>query len=323
MKLDQASDYLPVKTETIVDNSITDFNLYLKVGKDNAILYSSDGYHWLKDELERLISGGYEQLFTEEENQTKLNMYQKINHIEMVQKDLPPSERLKKIEEIGAAFTKCLHEGEITKSCVHKANTIADSLAECIQEQRQCITALDQLVDHDEYVFHHSVRVSMYSAAIAVEMGLSNHDRLKELAFGGIFHDIGKAKVPESIINKNGPLTDDEWVVMKSHPEIGHHLFEESTMGHVPRQIILHHHEKIDGTGYPHGLDRHSLLPEVQIVTLADIFDALTSVRSYQKARSHFEALELIKYKMVGSHIDKDMFKALVSCLSLPSGGKI
>ena len=117
---------------------------------------------------------------------------------------------LKKIEEIGVAFTHCLHEGEITQSCVHKAKEIASSLAECIQEQRQCVAALDQLVDHDEYVFHHSIRVAMYATAIALEMGLNDPVKLKEVALGGIVHDIGKSKVPESIINKNGPLTDEE-----------------------------------------------------------------------------------------------------------------
>lgn len=315
--------YLPVKVDSLVDNSITDFNLYLRLENEAPILYSSGGYHWLRDELERLIGGGYKELLTEKVNQTKLKMYQEINHLGKVPKNLAPLERLKKIEQIGAAFTKCLHKGEITQSCVHKAREIASTLTETIQEQRQCIAALDQLVSHDEYVFHHSIRVAMYATAIALEMGLEDTTKLNEVAFGGIVHDIGKSKVPESIINKNGPLTDEEWKIMRSHPEIGHSFFEQTDMKQVPRDIIIHHHEKLDGSGYPHGLDKHSLMLEVQIVTLADIFDALTSVRSYQKSRSKFEALELIKHKMTGNHIDIEPFRALINCLAIPRSMKL
>ena len=90
----------------------------------------------------------------------------------------------------------------------------------------------------------------------------------------------------------------------------------ESNLPHVPREIILHHHEKLDGSGYPHGLEKGTLLPEVQIATLADVFDALTSSRTYQNKRSRFEALDFMKSKMIGPKLPFDAFSALISCLS-------
>src|SRR5690606_10841148 len=95
----------------------------------------------------------------------------------------------------------------------------------------------------------------------------------------------------------------------------GFEAVADSILSHVPREIILHHHEKLDGSGYPDQLDARSLLPEVQIATLADVFDALTSSRCYQNKRTRYEGLDFIKHKMLGAKISKEAFKALVECL--------
>lgn len=308
-------NYFAFSVDEIVDNSVTDFNLYVS-SSNEYILYASLGYHWFREELERLIGSGFARFYTEDENKSKVRMYKSINHIPMIDQNLPPEERITEIEKIGAAFTEALHKGELTPSCVHKASTIATSLTQCILENEDCVSALESLADHDQYVLHHSMRVATYSTAIALKMGLTSEKSLTEIAFGGIFHDIGKSKVDPKILHKNGPLNDKEWEQMRSHPGEGFKIFKDVKLGQVPQEIILHHHEKLDGSGYPDGLDKNGLLPEVQIATLADIFDALTSTRSYQKARTKMEALEFIKEKMVGAHINPEVFFALVSCLS-------
>jgi HD-GYP domain-containing protein (c-di-GMP phosphodiesterase class II) len=114
-----------------------------------------------------------------------------------------------------------------------------------------------------------------------------------------------------------GPLSNGEWEVMRSHPVLGHTTVKDSILSHVPREIILHHHEKLDGSGYPDGLDRNSILGEVQIACLADIFDALTSSRSYQQKRSRYEALDFIKHKMLTQKaVAHDPYRALIQCLA-------
>jgi HD-GYP domain-containing protein (c-di-GMP phosphodiesterase class II) len=97
---------------------------------------------------------------------------------------------------------------------------------------------------------------------------------------------------------------------------VGHDSLKQSNLAVSTKEIILHHHEKRSGQGYPHGLDKNQLLPEVQIATLADIFDALTSARAYQSRRSRFEALDFIKTKLLATDVWPDAFKALVGCLS-------
>lgn len=298
----------------IIDNSTTDFDLFLKID-DHVVLYGARGYKWFRRELSDLLSNGIDQFFITPNDTRLAEMYKRIGQLPEIDKNLCPRERIVSIELLGAEFTKVLYEGEITPSCVSKAETIASSLIDCVAEDKTCVQALTGLGDYDYYTFHHSMRVACYTVSVAIEMGLSDVEKLKELAIGGIFHDIGKKDIDLNVLNKVGALTEEEWLQVRSHPELGFELLKDSALSHVPKEIILHHHEKLDGSGYPHGLDASSLLPEVQIATLADVFDALTSSRSYQKKRSRYEALDFIRHKMLGTKIPKDPFQALISCL--------
>lgn len=305
--------YFPV--EKLVDNSVTDFDLFISL-ENHFILYSGNGYKWHRSELNELLHAGHERFYIRNSDLPKAGMYEQVARLPSIEKSLAPPERIQSIEQIGSHFTKCLYEGELTDACVGKAQDIAVSMTECIVEAPGCIKFLGALAAHDYYTYFHSVRVAAYAVAIATQMGLADKAKLTSIALGGIFHDIGKKEVPLTLLNKSGPLTDAEWKLMRSHPTLGFQQVNESILAHVPREIILHHHEKRNGAGYPHGLDRQSLLPEVQIATLADIFDALTSARAYQTKRTRYEALDFIKHRLLKEEVCPDAFKALVGCLA-------
>lgn len=306
--------FLALPVDKIYDNSITDFNLYYE-SDEGPILYSTDGYTWYKDELERLLAYGCHKLLTEVSNKPKVRMYYNVNKIEQIKSSEEPAKRILSIQDIGGNFTRALHEGELTESCVKKAQVIAEGLTETLLESSESLKALKSLLDKDQYVYLHSVRVASFALGVAIKLGITDETQLQKIAFGGLLHDIGKSDVPKEILNKEGVLTDDEWKFMKAHPQLGHDKFAEFRIDNVVREIVLHHHEKLDGSGYPHGLNKMQLLPEVQIATLADIYDALTSNRSYQRARTRFEALDFIKKKMTPGHIDSEIFNALIHCL--------
>jgi putative nucleotidyltransferase with HDIG domain len=310
----QAFSMFPI--EKIIDNSVTDFDLFINIS-DHLILYGSPGYRWLKDELEGLIKHGHSHFLIRKEDTSKVKMYEQINRLPHINHNQKPKERIVSIEQVATSFVKCLYEGDLTPACVQKAESLSTSITNCIMEDNSCIQMLTGLADHDYYVYYHSVRVSMYSVAIAVELGLTDEPSLRDIALGGLFHDIGKKEIGLHIINKVGPLSNGEWEIMRSHPVLGHTAVKESVLSHVPREIVLHHHEKLDGSGYPDGLDRNSILTEVQIACLADVFDALTSSRSYQQKRSRYEALDFIKHKMLSQKaIAQEPFRALIQCLA-------
>ena len=301
--------------ERLLDNSMTDFDLFVQVG-GHFILYSGNGYKWQRTELNNLLTGGYSHLWIHPSELTKADIYEKMSRLPSLSQVLRPSERIIEIEQIGATFTRFLHEGEITECCMQKGKEIASQLVDCIQEDPSCIKELSGLGEHDHYTYLHSIRVSAYATAIAAQMGLSSQEHLRLIALGGIFHDIGKSIVPLHIINKQGPLLESEWTTMRQHPTAGFERVKDTMLHHVSREIILHHHERLNGSGYPHGLDKSSILPEVQIATLADIYDALTSSRSYQNKRSRFEALDFIRHRLLRTEISVDAFKALIECLA-------
>jgi putative nucleotidyltransferase with HDIG domain len=310
-----SQDFSLFSVEGLVDNSTTDFDLYIDL-EPHFILYSGAGYRWERQELTELLGNGYGTLYIRKTDLPKAKMYASLAKLPLVEKSKAPTERIRTIEDVGAKFTQCLFEGELAPSCVDKAAELTSSLVDCVMEDPGCIKFLSNLADHDYYTYYHSVRVAAYATAIALKMGQGDAHQLRTIALGAIFHDIGKKDVPLGVLNKSGPLTDAEWKQMRSHPQTGHATVQSTLMTHVSREIILHHHEKRNGKGYPHGLDQHSLLPEVQIATLADIFDALTSARSYQTKRSRYEALDFIKHRLLSEEVCPEAFKALVRCLA-------
>jgi putative nucleotidyltransferase with HDIG domain len=306
---------VPFPIETIVDNSSTDFDLFLDL-RGHLVLYAGLGYKWAREELTKLVAGGHRHFLMKLSDSGKARTYEELVRLPSVEMTLAPKERITAIEQVGAEFIKCLYNNEITTAVVAKAETLADVLVGCVAEDKTCIKELSGLVDHDSYTYTHSMRMSAYAVAIALEMGATDREHLHFIALGGIFHDVGKRIVPLPVLHKAGPLTNDEWTLMRSHPKAGFENVNESVMSNVSKEIILHHHESLDGQGYPDKLDKHSLLTEVQIAGVADVFDALTSSRPYQQKRTRYEALDFIKHKLLGVKISADAFRALVSSLA-------
>jgi putative nucleotidyltransferase with HDIG domain len=124
-------------------------------------------------------------------------------------------------------------------------------------------------------------------------LGLAPH-RLRALAIGGLLHDIGKMQIPDAILKKPGPLDDDEYALVKRHPEWGDELAGELGLPPRVRQLIRHHHERLDGTGYPDGTVSEHLNLDVRILAVCDVYDALISERVYREAWSPAQAFRTL-----------------------------
>ena len=297
----------------ILDNSITDFDLLLKTN-NGIILYAGAPYHWKREELMRLLHQGHNNLYYSTSDQVKVEAYLALTAVPEVDRSLPPAQRILNITDVGAALTKVLYQYPLTSTALRQGENVAEALVACIQEDITCVKALGLLAHHDDYTYYHSGRVAAYSLAIALRLSLANQKMLESLALGCVLHDIGKAHVPLEVLLKPGILTEQEWVVIKKHPEYGHTMIDSSNVSVVTKHIILYHHERMDGSGYPHGISGNELLPEVKIAAFADVFDALTTNRPYHKSRSKFEALDFIRFKLL-HNLDKDVFRALVDIM--------
>jgi len=169
------------------------------------------------------------------------------------------------------------------------------------------------IMSHDYYTYTHSVNVGVLSVSLAkVLYGPGDKDTLHELGAGFFFHDLGKVRVASAVINKPGRLDEAEMGEMRTHPYKGYEILEE--MGQLTREaerIALQHHERSDGTGYPRGLKGSEIHEYGRICSIADVYDALTSERSYHKGRNSYEALELMREEMLG-HFERDLFERFV-----------
>ncbi|MFJ8564581.1 HD-GYP domain-containing protein [Streptomyces sp. NPDC093514] len=179
---------------------------------------------------------------------------------------------------------------------------------------RATIRALVHAVDiKDRYTRGHSERVGQASAMIARELGMTE-DRLETVRIAGILHDVGKLGVPTRLLRKDGPLTPQERRIIELHPEYGHEMVRGIGFLGEARSAILHHHERVDGSGYPYGLTGEQIPVLARVVAVADAFDAMTSTRSYSRARPVPVALAELE-RCAGAHFDPAMVRALVDAI--------
>jgi HD-GYP domain-containing protein (c-di-GMP phosphodiesterase class II) len=185
----------------------------------------------------------------------------------------------------------------------------ADDAAAAAERLLELVAALSR---HDRITRGHSERVRAYAQMIGEEMGLSGDD-LDRLRWAGLIHDIGKLRIDGEILNKPGRLTDEEFAIIKTHPALGAELaapladwLGESVLA------VAQHHEKWDGTGYPNGISGHAISLPARIVAVADVFDVITSVRSYQQPRSAHEARAELA-RCAGTHFDPAVVRSFLN----------
>src|SRR5262249_31311999 len=180
------------------------------------------------------------------------------------------------------------------------------------EQQAQLLESLAAALEaRDPYTHGHSRRVARHAERIARTMGLEPA-AVSEVRAAAVVHDVGKLDVPKEVLNKPGKLTDDEFEVIKIHPVRGAEMMLERDFPPALAEIVAHHHERIDGTGYPDGLAGVEIPVGSRIIAVADTFDALTSKRPYRPARPHRQALEILSAE-AGSQLDAEAVRAFLS----------
>ncbi|TDD39208.1 HD-GYP domain-containing protein [Actinomadura sp. KC06] len=185
-----------------------------------------------------------------------------------------------------------------------------------VQQQAHSATlaALCQAVEtKDYYTRGHSERVSRGSVMIAQEIGM-RADRVEAIRYAGMLHDVGKLGVPTKVLQKNGPMTEEEFAAIQLHPMRGLEIVRE--IGFLDEALagIMHHHEKMNGRGYPMGLAGEEIPEFARVIAVADAFDSMTSTRSYRPARSVEEAVAELR-RCMGDHFDPEIVEAFLRAL--------
>ncbi len=197
---------------------------------------------------------------------------------------------------------------------IQRSREISNHIIRFSLNDPSSIPTLLSLSSHNYYTFTHCVNVAVFGVGLWQFIGLGSPSELREFAQGAILHDVGKSTIADEILNKPGKLTDDEFEVIKTHPQRGYELLE-GQVSDVALDIILHHHERYDGTGYPEKLSGSNISDNAKVSIIADVYDALTTNRPYGDAREPFQAMLLMKEKMVG-HFEQEKFISFIKFLS-------
>jgi response regulator RpfG family c-di-GMP phosphodiesterase len=189
---------------------------------------------------------------------------------------------------------------------------LANTLKEVEETYRETLEALGSALDtRDVGTQTHSRRVHGYVLIIARAYGLPERE-VKDIEHGVLLHDIGKIGIPDAILLKPGPLTEEEWKIMRTHPELGRKLIDRIPFLRGAASIVYHHHERWDGSGYPSGLKGEAIPLGARVFTVVDAFDAMTVDRPYSKAIS-FEAAKAEIRRCVGAHFDPTVAETFLS----------
>lgn len=205
---------------------------------------------------------------------------------------------------------------------INQAREVVNECVESIFNNKDSLLWFTLIKNRDLYTSEHCLNVAILSIAFGRHLGHSE-ETLRVIGLCGLLHDIGKVKIPLEVLNKEGTFTQEEFEIMKQHPGHGRDYLMKQD-GIIPEAIDVTygHHEKIDGSGYPLGLKGSQIPYFAKLVAITDAYDAITSDRSYQNARSTLQAQKIL-YEAAGSHFDEDLIKGFIQWLGIYPPGSI
>ncbi|MDP1660072.1 MAG: HD-GYP domain-containing protein [Methylotenera sp.] len=221
------------------------------------------------------------------------------------------------------AVASMFHDVRMGKAInAESAMQLVDDIAASVDRNLGALSSLVRLKNKDEYTYMHSVAVCALMVALAKELGLSEAET-KQAGLAGLLHDIGKAGIPLEVLNKPGALTDEEFTLVKLHPERGHELLlQANIVDEVALDVCLHHHEKVNGKGYPHQLQANEISIFAKMGAVCDVYDAITSNRPYKEGWE--PGVSLQRMAQWADHFDDRVFKAFVKSVGIyPIGSMV
>lgn len=306
--------YLSIDKHIITEGAVLDFQVYLPNDTKTAMS--------LFLQSESMVDGNakvrlreIELLYIDEEENERYQAYV-LQHLQTIAKnpDVPTEKKAQIIYKRATEVLNALFENPESLENVQNAKPVVNSFIEVILNDYSAVESLMKITAHDYYTHTHSLNVSIYTLSLGSALGIDGKE-LESLGMSAMLHDLGKSKVDYAIINKNGKLSDEEFEKMRFHPHYGHEI--ALALGITDENIlsgIRHHHEKTGGGGYPDNLKGEQISQFARIIGVCDVFDALTTKRSYKEPMTSFEALKLMKETM-SEHLDMAMINAFVRML--------
>jgi HD-GYP domain-containing protein (c-di-GMP phosphodiesterase class II) len=297
---EQASaEFLPVPLALVQPGTAPPAPLYLRVGASDAFtLYCAAHTEFDGEARRRLLEHGVQVLYLRVQDAGAHSEYVEQNLAAIIRDDLlPPGEASRLVYETSSRVVQQVFEDPRSGKGIARVAPVVHAAVTSIMRNADALWEITDLASHDYQAYTHSVHVSVLLVAFSLNvLGIEDVDELECIGFGGMLHDLGKSLIPADILNKPGPLTDEEFGRVREHPLTGLSLVElHRELEATEAAVIRSHHERPDGRGYPDGL-RHRDIPEpARAAKVIDCYDAMTTERPHARARSPYEALRVMK----------------------------
>lgn len=333
VKQNSSSDYFSVSFGLVLVNKELPYNLYINSSthakREKFVCITKVGSVLSPEDLITFREKYYQLYVREEERDVYLRSLGGVDGAEDTKKvEIIKDSAIKYLESIfeeGHEFTNEILD-ETIEGCRESVESMIDVIQDYGVSDVQKLIA--ELSFHDFYTYDHSINVAMYSISIlkALKPEASRIELLMA-GMGGLLHDLGKIKIPTSIINNPGKLSDTDFEMIKKHPGFGLELLEGHTCSHhdvnfdVIKRVIGEHHENYNGTGYPNKLEGKEISVFARITAIADFYDAITTKRSYHEVLSTEDALNVMS-RSVGRKIDPKIFEVFRENVNVVLSGK-
>jgi len=311
------SEFQPVPIGHLFPNTPGGFEIYLRNGGSH-ILFAKNGEYFTPRHRALLAEYGVDTVYIHRTEQARYKEYiRRSLATALLGQDLTLEEKSAAFYHNCCGIIRDLIRDKLPNGLADKHGRlfvayVRDSVEFLSTEAG--LARLGALMRHDYEVFSHGVHVFVYTVFLLKSLGLPN-TTIVQAGVGALLHDSGKEGIPLSILKKPGRLTPEEMLAVREHPERGVRLCRPLSLSRLAKECVLMHHEKLDGQGYPRGLAGEDIPLHARIVSLADVYDALTSNRVYAGAVKPFEALRIMRHEMAGS-FDLDLYKRFVMLLS-------
>ncbi|NUM56075.1 MAG: HD domain-containing protein [Candidatus Hydrogenedentes bacterium] len=314
--------FRPIPLATLVADTIADFDIYVQLkGVEFPVLFRSKSLPISTEVLHRLGDNKHECILIPTSQGKEYALYLE-KHLETVLTDetVPVVERTQLLYTTAHTMVENILANPESTDMMKSSKDLVASTAAFLKREKSAFEHLVGLVSYDYYTYTHSVNVFVYSFSLASRAGIADEKTLLEFGEGTLLHDIGKCTIDPKILRAKGKLTDEQWKQMQKHPVTGFDILRDHAMfSDLALEITRHHHEKLRGGGYPDNLTAKQIDPLVRVSTIADIFDALTTRRSYKEPMSSYRALKLMNDEMA-LDLDTDLFKTFVELMGNPQG---
>lgn len=308
-----AEDYYKIPYEVFHSGEAmeTDIMFYYQ---RQYVLFKSRGSIWSNEDVEKLKSTGVTEVFAKFRSQKDHHefLHRKLKAI-IGHPSVPIERKAKVLYETSGPILQTVYSTPNSGELMASASNLVKS---CIQflNDKGSIPELFQLSSDSLTEHTHALHTASYAVALGKKLGVRDQSQIYALGLGALLHDIGKSKIDAKILDKAGELNDVEWAQIRQHPEFGEQiLYHRDVVPALARRIVLEHHERINGKGYPKGIK--SVHEYARMVSIADTFNTLTSHRPYAKAMSPFEAMKFMIQTM-RYEFDHTMLEAFIEMLS-------